>query len=440
MKKIAICLAVCAILFTANSLAQEKYMPYLLKESLKKSTVQYKSGVAGSYPRHAEEFNWDTDWVPFRTIETSYTSFGEPSAIEYKQGVDRTRSLFSYNNQNQQTEAINQVMTDGAWLNQSREVSSYNNLGYMEELRDEQWNGTGWDLKFGTQVSYEMNGNQLLVMTAKAWNTETSAWDNSMRETYTYSGEGTDYASSIMDMWDNAWVPTMKYEYIWAGHQVSESLSYTYENDEWILTGKTTYEFLENDSSIMTSYAYAGDGIWSPSMRMTSTFDTHGNATLVQTEMFMADWTVFTATRFQLTYTGNNLTQRITQAFSMFPPAAQGTASGATWRNMLKEVFSNFASMSTDANLLDPAGMSVFPNPAGKQVTVRLSMQKAGSATLSLISATGQKILEETVTFNGSDLNYLLNLNEVPPGTYLLTARDKQGVEIGKIRLVRIRE
>jgi len=50
---------------------------------------------------------------------------------------------------------------------------------------------------------------------------------------------------------------------------------------------------------------------------------------------------------------------------------------------------------------------------------------------------TGQKILEENVTANGSDVNYQLNLNIVRPGSYLLMARDKQGNEIGKAHLVK---
>jgi hypothetical protein len=155
--------------------------------------------------------------------------------------------------------------------------------------------------------------------------------------------------------------------------------------------------------------------------------------------MYLTSWAVFIAIRFQLTYSGNNLTERITQAFSMFPPTVQGASSGLMYINKLKEVFSNFASMSTDITPL-AAGLTVFPNPAGKQAIVRLSLLKAGSVTLSVFSMTGQKILEETITANGSDVNYQLNLNGVRPGSYLLIARDKQGNEIGKTQLVKDKE
>jgi len=422
MKKVRLSLAICAILVVANGLAQENYMPLLLKESIKLHAAQFKSGIVGSYPRHTEEFNWETDWVLFRTIETSYTSFGEPAVIEYNQNGNRTRKLYSYNDQHRETEVIIQAMTDGVWVNQSRQVTSYNNLGYELEYHNEQWNGTGWALKEGTQMSYEMDGDRVKIVILKEWNADTSTWVNSIRETYSYSVTGSNYSSLIMEMWDNAWVPSLKMDITWNGNQMSESLSYSYSDNVWTLTGKNVYEFQANNSTITTSYTYLGPENWMPSSRITLTFDSHGNATLAQMEMYITSWTVFSATRFQLTNSGNNLTERITQSNSM---------------NVKKEVFSNFASLSTDVTLLPDAGLTVFPNPAGKQAIVRLSLLKAGSVTLSLISVTGQEIFKENVTANGSDFNYQLNLNGVRPGSYLIIARDTQGNEIGKARFIK---
>ena len=79
----------------------------------------------------------------------------------------------------------------------------------------------------------------------------------------------------------------------------------------------------------------------------------------------------------------------------------------------------------------------IFPNPAGKEAVVRIALLKAGSVTISLISMTGQLVVSETVTANGSDLNYTLNLKHVSPGSYLVVARDKQGNEIGKARMIK---
>ncbi|MDD4646392.1 MAG: hypothetical protein PHY99_10440, partial [Bacteroidales bacterium] len=75
MKKLLLPLVVSAVLLSTAGFAQDKYLPSLLKESLKNSR-QFKSGIVGSYPRHTEEYLWNETWVLNRTIETSYTTFG----------------------------------------------------------------------------------------------------------------------------------------------------------------------------------------------------------------------------------------------------------------------------------------------------------------------------------------------------------------------------
>lgn len=440
MKKIGIAFTLCVILFSVNSLAQDAALPYLFKESVKKSSPQLKQSMAGSYPRHTEEFKWETNWVLFRTIETSYETFGAPKAIEATQDGNKTRELYAYDNQHRQTEVIDQELVDGVWVNVSRHSVSYTDRGFLGEFIGEKWNGSTWERTNGSQMIYEMDGDRLIVLTSKVWNGETSTWDNMMRETYSYSEPGLNYSSAIMEMWDVEWVLTMKYEYTWHDNEILESLSYSYENGEWSLTTKTVYDFQGDTKSVMTTYSYTGPDEWMPTSRMTTENDDHGNTILHTTEMYMDNWVVFVAMRFQLTYSGNNLTERITQTYSLFPPAVQGTTSGLFYKNVLKEVYSNFASMSSDIALLPDTEVSVFPNPAGKEAIVRLSLVKSGAVTLSVYSLTGQEIIKENLSVSGSSVNHQLNLNEVRPGSYVLIVRDNQGNEIGKTRLVRIRE
>ncbi len=427
MKKIGIAMAFCAILIASNGFAQTENIPWLQKQAMKKNAPQLKSGVVGSYPRHTDEYNWGTDWALYQTIETSYNSVGDPVSIEYNQTGVRRRNLYSYNNQHLQTEEINQVYSGSAWVNQSRITTTYNNLGYDLEYRMEQWSGSAWILQTGIQSAYELDGDRVKVVTMKDWKSESSTWVNSARETYTYSGTDRRYASVIREEWTNAWLNVSKMEVSWSGNNPTQFLSYTYEGGAWVLSGKTTYEWLGNNSSVMIMYSYVGADTWMQSIRSTTTLDSHGNITLSQSEMyFLNAWTILSATSYDLTYSGNNLTQRITKSFA-----------GGLWGNQLKEVFSNFASLSTDLTLVPDAGLTVFPNPAGEQAVVRMTLVKSGTFTLSVISLTGQKMLEESLTGQGSDVNYQLNLKKVPAGSYLLIARDKQGNEIGKSRLIR---
>jgi hypothetical protein len=107
------------------------------------------------------------------------------------------------------------------------------------------------------------------------------------------------------------------------------------------------------------------------------------------------------------------------------------------WQNYKKEVFSNFASLGTGVTVMPDKGLSIYPNPAGKQATVRMTNVEPGSVTFSLLSMTGQKVLEEIVNGNGNDIHFELNLERVPRGTYLLMALDRNGAEIGKTRLIK---
>ncbi len=436
MKKIGIVFAAVALLLTANGISQEKFMPFLLKESLKKSGAQFKTGFAGSYPQNTVEYSWMDEWILLRTIETSYTGFGEPSIIEYNQDGNKTRDLYSYDAQHQLTESLSQAMTGDEWVNQSRILTSYTTQGYLSELRFEEWVDGSWFLEYGSQIAYEMDGDRIVRLTAKSWNPDNSNWDYSIRETYTYPQTGSNYLISIMEFWEEEWIPMIKTEYTWSGSEIKEYLTYNYEEGEWILSGKTVFEITE-DSTVMTSYNSIGENEWIPSSRTTIEYDSHGNDLLDKTEMYIGDWMIIMATRFQLTYSGNDLTERITEYYGMSSPVEIGATNVSQWRNVLKEVFSNFASMGTGISRLSDAGISVFPNPAGQQAVVRLSLPKAGLITISVTSMSGQKILEQTWTATGSDINHLLDLNGVKPGSYILTAIDNQGQEIGKTRLIK---
>lgn len=427
MKTFRLFLGISAIMFAVAGMSQDKYMPYLQKLALKNDAGQLKTGVVGSYPQHAEEFNWTTDWVAYRTIDINYNSNGDPTVIEYNQAGKRTRDLFSYNSQHQATEIINQSMVSGNWVNQTRQSTTFDNNGFETESRSEDWSGTAWVLTGGSQISYEFDGNRVKVLTAKDWKPETSTWVNSMRETYTYTGADAHFASVIMDKWTTTWVPNIKMDYTWNGNVFTEVQNSTYVGSAWVIQGKTAYE-ISALSTVMTQYQYS-DGTFTAFTRTTITRDSHGNTTLSQMEMYAGAWAVFQATRYQLTYSGNNLTQRITQTTSIGTPGV--------WTNTFKEVFSSFASLSTDVTPLGVSGISIFPNPAGKDAVVRLRLLKAGEVTLSLISMTGQSVLEKTFTTNGSDVNYQLSLEKVRPGSYILIAHDKAGVELGKTRLIR---
>lgn len=430
MKKNALTLVLCALLAAASGVAQVKNLPFLSSESINKNAGLLKSGVVGSYPRHTLEYIWNADWILDRTLETKYDSHGNPVEIQYTTATETTHDLFTYNAHDQETEKITQILKGGTWENQSRQLSTYNASGYPLELRTEQWYASSWELVSGRQMAYEMNGENIHVITTKEWTPETESWNNLSRETYAYSGTGNDIENVIYEKWESQWMLSSKTEYSWSQNRISQLVFYDYLSNAWVRTAKYVFEFPNANTNVMTVYADDGNGGWIASSRSTSQTDAHGNLTLNQLEMNLGAWTVYYGTRFQLTYDGNNVTQRVTQTFAM--------DQGADWKNSRKEVFSNFASLGTDLTVLPKNVFTAFPNPAGDQTIVHLSAPDAGSVTLSVVTMTGQKILEKTFAIAGPDQNYQLNLGKLQPGSYLLIARDVQGSEIGRTRLIRI--
>lgn len=426
MKKSGLLLAFCLLFFAAGSWAQNADVKNLMKQSILKNLPQLKNGVVGSYPKHTEEFNMASDWVLARTIETTYTAFGSPATIEYTVGEDKTRDLYTYDAQRNETERIHQAYYGGAWVNQNRYSTTYNASGYETETRSEDYADGGWEMRDGTQTAYVMDGTRLSITTMKTWNLFTSIWDYAGRNTYSYSGTSVYFSSVVTELYVTMWVLSSKSEYVWTGNEVSQTIIFSYENDDWKRLSKMAVTHPDAFTTITINSTDDESGGWVDFVKITTAIDSHENVTLQQTEMFMADWSIVEAKRYQLTYSGNNLTQRITQTY------AQGA-----WGNSFKEVFSNFASLSTDITQLDDAGITIFPNPVGKEAVIRLSMVKTGSVTLSLYSITGQVIIEENVSTDGSIVNYPLNLNGVRPGSYLLIARNKQGNQIGKARLIK---
>lgn len=437
MKKSMISFAVCFFILTFNGMAQEKHPSAIHDKTATRNVINLKSGLVGSYPQHIVEYQWVTDWVLSKTTEISYTGIGEPSTIEVEQADGtKIRDRYTYDSQNRQTENLTQSWIEGNWVNQSRMVLIYNDQGYEAENRVEYWQNDAWIMLGGSQITYEWDGNRVTRMTIKNWNPALSAWENYYRETISYPGTGSQYQTTVNEYWENDWVKTGKHEYTWNNDRISEDLAYIYQEDQWVLSGKTFYEYPDL-KYIVTSFTYLGSDNWMPTKRYTIEFDTHGNTILNQTEMYAVNWMITTAARFQLTYSGNDVTERITQTYSIYPPGGQqGTMTG-TWKNLIKEVFSNFASLSVNTLHLPEAGISVFPNPSGDQVVIRLSLPETGRITLSVLSINGQKMLEENFISNGLEINHSLNLSKISQGSYILKAVDKNGMEIGKTLLIK---
>jgi len=93
-------------------------------------------------------------------------------------------------------------------------------------------------------------------------------------------------------------------------------------------------------------------------------------------------------------------------------------------------------SMETAATPTTPGGMegalSLYPNPAGKEVTVHFEGDIQGSYMLSLSDLAGQKVWEEKDNASGT-LRKKINLDGLAPGTYILNLSHDRGMRSQKL-------
>jgi hypothetical protein len=165
--------------------------------------------------------------------------------------------------------------------------------------------------------------------------------------------------------------------------------------------------------------------------RFIEEFDAHQNPALFTWEgMNTGAWVLLEGERYTMAYEGEHALSRISETSQ-----ADSTGNPQPWMKNTKEVYSDFFNLGTNPITAEAIGITCYPNPAGDQTMVKIILSKAGTFLLSLYSLTGQKVFEENVSSNGTEIRYQLNLTNILPGSYLVVATDKDGSELGKTRL-----
>ncbi len=112
-------------------------------------------------------------------------------------GIDVSRSIYSYNTENQVTEIIIQTNIAGTWFNSSRTQNTYSGDNLTEEI-ESNWNGSSWVNSFRIQSTFA--GNNLTEEIESNW--DGTNWENSLRRQNTYIGNN--LTEEIESNWDGA--------------------------------------------------------------------------------------------------------------------------------------------------------------------------------------------------------------------------------------------
>ena len=78
--------------------------------------------------------------------------------------------------------------------------------------------------------------------------------------------------------------------------------------------------------------------------------------------------------------------------------------------------------------------LSVYPNPADEQVTIAFTAKEGGNYSLQLLDVFGRIIKQEAAQSTTGDNNYMLNINGIAAGAYVIVFQ--KGEELIKTRII----
>ena len=431
MKKIHLSLIFLALI--ASTQAQVYNTDFFSKAS------ELKTNVVGSYPTEVWEYQWLVEyWKVFQKKNISYSSFGEPTDITVIGEDGDSYSQFTYNSEQKLIQKIEQKKEGGVWVNNRREVTDFDGDGNMNSHLVESWDGSNWVLTVGYQYNYSFDSDmRLSTLLTRIWSRESDSWINSEQVTYSYHEDNALIIGLLTKSWsDGVWVNNSNIRQDYTGDKINEVWMSGWKDNAWLESTNIRYQYSDYGSVTETNYTGAGDGNWNPSQRFVKNRDTHGNSILSTVEIFVEDWMKLSGVEYVLTYDGDNLVERITKSFSRGIPGTKGQSMGETWKNVRKEEFKDFASLSIWPVLFDEVSIDHFPNPARGSVCLRLKNLQGSNLILSVVELTGKLVHQEKLNVPANQSMHIVNLEHLPQGILIFQIRDNSGKLVSSSRVI----
>jgi hypothetical protein len=410
-----------------------------LQKHLISQKNRLKTELNDTYPQHVIEYHWDNSWNFWQTVDLKYNPWGFPTEIIYTIGegeeASKTRKLYSYNTYMEETEVLEQYFDpeNGGWINLSRKRSQFEGK-YQTEFMYEIWADDHWEVNNGLQWVYSFDDHtRVSDIVTKEYVPELGTFENRTKQGYSYPNTTTSFYNEVyIDRWTGTdWLTFERWDYTWTSDMYWELLVYRYTHDNGVtvtLTSKVINDFRDYNI-IFTTYNAVGQDFYTET-RITVLVDDHANFILNKFEMgdgTKEGWNLFSALEYDLTYSGNNVIQRITKEYF----------EGAGWVNSIKEDFSDFISLSSKVPQKQEFNLTLFPNPASAQTVVNLSNLETDVVTVGVVAMNGQLISEETIEVSGNTANFTLNLVGFDPGIYMVLVFDRTGKKIGAARVIK---
>ena len=389
-----------------------------------------------SRPGRAVRYTWDANtqaWSTAAVVET-YVYDSRANLVQEVFADSATtqltsRSLYTYNAQNRNTEELYQRWQNGAWVNAGRYVTTYDAQGNSTQELDQQWQNGAWATTLGNQHLNTYTNNVLTEQITKNW--ANGVFENQERIVFTVvNGQWTELVQQTWELgaWENEIRILNIVWFDWATQKPASYLEQSWQGT-WGDDLRFTNTYAPNGTVVQVAEERLGTG-WELASRITDTFDNFGNYLGVRFEEWSGTaWELDYEERDLLTYTAaNDVRRRVSQRFS-----SNGGSTG--FKNQERVHYSNFLSITLGtAPAALAAQTQLYPNPTtGTATLVLAGLKQPGGVRVDVFNTLGQLLLQRTARPGAGLVSETLDLRGLPAGVYSVRLHTPEGTIVKRL-------
>ena len=388
-----------------------------------------------SRPGRAVRYTWDTGsqaWSTTAVVETyiydSRANLVQEVFADSATAQLTSRSLYTYNAQNRNTEELHQQWQNGAWVNASRYVATYDAQDNPTERLEQQWQNGAWATTQGNQYLNTYTNNVLTELISKRW--VNGVFENKNRGVFTVvNGQWTGLVQQTWQAgtWENESRIINIVWFDWATQKPASYGEQTWQGT-WGDDMRYTLTYAPNGTVVEVVEELLGAS-WALASRVTDTFDNFGNKLGVRFESWSGTaWNLEYEERNLLAYTAaNDVRRRISQRF--------GNSGSTGFENRERVHYSNFLSITLGtAPAALAAQTQLYPNPTtGTATLVLAGLKQPGGVRVDVLNTLGQLLLQRTAWPGAGLVSETLDLRGLPAGVYSVRLHTPEGTVVKRL-------
>jgi hypothetical protein len=435
----------------------------------------------GNLTEYLKETRGISGWLNSELINFTYDDYGHV-LTELKQSWigffwEKTYLLtYTYDSWGNMLTYLLQNWEFGHWNNYNYYMYTYDSSGKLLTCQEQFWSSEEW-VNSSLSSNYYDQSENLIRSTREIWNN--GDWINSDQNLNTFN-DNMCLTSSLFEYWNGEeWFDYELHLYEYNDiKKLSTHLVQFYTGDLWINNLLYSYTYDQNGYDLTYCLQFWGENEWLSNTLITTVYDENGRKLSELIQEWLDTWNNITNSTYTYDEIGNCLTKTLFNwnndfwenytmtEYEYTEGLISGTGyswDGSSWINgdvMLEMKLKNndgdekffcewwgskvevyYTALYTSApempNETNPA-FSVYPNPAGQNLSIEYNNGDTGVTMLKIIDLSGKVI--ETMSLENSSQglrSVKLNTGDLLSGTYIFEMNSGQQSSIQKVSIVK---